>query len=789
VKGEELLVAWIFFPLVLSVLALGCGLLLEQAAGFRLHGALLIPSGVGVIVVAAGLATMNGATAQFATPAVAGLAVAGLALSLPRRRWKLDRWAAGSALGVFAAYAAPVVLSGRATFAGYIKLDDTATWLSLADRVMTHGHSLAGLAPSTYEATLDNYLAKGYPVGSFMPLGVGRTLVGGDLAWLFQPTIAFLAATMGLAFFALAEPLIESPRRRALVVWVAAQPALLYGYALWGGIKEVAAAAVLPLVAALVPPLVTERVNARSLLPLAVATAAAVGELSVGGSVWLAPLLIPALLVAVRLRGRAFVRPAAALAALVVALSLPSLVTAGVFLRSSGALTSQKELGNLIHPLSRLQIFGIWPTADFRFSPGNAAATYILIAVLVIASLVGLAWAWKRRGWGLLLYAAGVTLGCAIVGSRGSPWVDAKALATASPVFLLLGLVGCARVFEGGRRIEAAVAAAAITGGVLWSNALAYHEVWLAPRAQLAELEQIGQRFAGEGPTLMTEYQPYGVRHFLRDADPEGASELRRRRVPLSDGRLLRKAAFADVDAFQLDGLLVYRTLVLRRSPVASRPPSAFHLVWKRRYYEVWQQDALPGPRIVSHLSLGTGLQPAATAPCQDVLRLAAQVRGSGRLAAVVRTPAIVIELSQTVHPADWQSGANPAVLLPRAGSIEAGVQVSTAGRYGVWIGGSFRRRLEVLVDGRSVGAHRDQLNNDGQYTPLGDAVLSPGVHRVTLRYGGADLRPGSGGPPFPLGPLVLSRATADRPVTYVDPANARTLCGKSLDWVEALAS
>ena len=55
---------------------------------------------------------------------------------------------------VHAAYAAPTVFSGQATFAGYIKLDDTATYLAMLDRVMTHGRSLAGLGPSTYEATL-----------------------------------------------------------------------------------------------------------------------------------------------------------------------------------------------------------------------------------------------------------------------------------------------------------------------------------------------------------------------------------------------------------------------------------------------------------------------------------------------------------------------------------------------------------------------------------------------------------------------------------------------------------
>jgi hypothetical protein len=40
---------------------------------------------------------------------------------------------------------------------------------------------------------------------------------------------------------------------------------------------------------------------------------------------------------------------------------------------------------------------------------------------------------------------------------------------------------------------------------------------------------------------------------------------------------------------------------------------------------------------------------------------------------------------------------------------------------------------------------------------------------------------------PFGLGPLILSRFTADRPITYVRPGAARSLCGKSLDWIEVV--
>ena len=51
---------------------------------------------------------------------------------------------AGVGAVVFLAYGAPVLLSGEATFAGYIKLDDTATWAALTDRAVSHGRCTIG---------------------------------------------------------------------------------------------------------------------------------------------------------------------------------------------------------------------------------------------------------------------------------------------------------------------------------------------------------------------------------------------------------------------------------------------------------------------------------------------------------------------------------------------------------------------------------------------------------------------------------------------------------------------
>jgi hypothetical protein len=786
-----MLIGWLVFPIVLGVLSFGWGRLVARLAGIGVADALVLPLGLASIIVVALFATLDDATAELAAPVVVGGALGGIALSVPWRRRPSDLWAAAAAVAVFAVFAAPVVFSGEATFAGYVKLDDTATWLAMTDRVMEHGRSLDGLAPSTYEATLHNYLATGYPVGSFLPLGVGRELVGTDLAWLFQPYLAFLAAMMALCFYSLAAPAVSSRLLRALVATIASQPALLFAYSLWGGVKEVAAAWILALVAALMLPVLGREVRSRALVPLAVASAAALGVLSVGGGVWLAPPLLLAAAAVYRARGAlAAIQRAATFLVVGAVLSLPALLSAQVFLRGGETLRSEAELGNLVRPLSWLQFFGIWPAGDFRTNPSDLGATRILILVLVLAGVIGLGWAWTRRAWGLMLYVFTATTGCLAVTLVGSPWVDAKALATASPAFVLAGLVGAVAILNRGRRIEALVFAAAIAGGVLWSNALAYRDVNLAPHDRLAELEQIGERIAGQGPTLMTDYEPYGVRHFLRNADAEGASELRRRVVPLRSGQPLEKLGFADIDQFQTEGLLIYRTLVLRRSPVGSRPPSLYRLVSSGHYYDVWQRSASPQARLVERLPLGDRFQPAAIPRCGDVLRLARDAGTDGTVAAISKDRATVVELSRLAHPADWTPDANDtAVLYPRgSGTVEATMPVTRDGRYGIWVGGSFRGTVELIVDGRKVASERHQLSHSGQYVPLASPVLNAGRHTVALRYQDGGLHPGGGGTPFALGPLAVAPEATDEPMIQLPAARARELCGRRLDWLEALS-
>src|SRR5688500_18410049 len=302
---------------------------------------------------------------------------------------------------------------------------------------MEAGRDIDGLAPSSYEATLFFNLADGYPIGAFIPLGVGHTLIQMDTAWLIQPYMALLAVLLAAALWDLAGRLLRSESSRALVAFAAAQPALLYGYYLWGGIKEAVAAAVIALVACLAFRAAPLQPGLRHLVPLALGVAALIGCLSLAGVVWLGPILAGALALAISsgsLRG-ALVE-AAAVMALVAALIAPVLLGGALLPPTSSPLDDPDARGNLIEPLSALQALGIWPAGDFRVDPGAMGLTLAFCALAATAALAGALIAITRRRWDVAGYVIGVPTAALGIALIGSPWVDGKALATASSALL-----------------------------------------------------------------------------------------------------------------------------------------------------------------------------------------------------------------------------------------------------------------------------------------------------------------------------------------------------------------
>ncbi|MGK2956283.1 MAG: hypothetical protein ACSLFI_11525, partial [Solirubrobacterales bacterium] len=488
------------------------------------------------------------------------------------------------------------------------------------------------------------------------------------------------------------------------------------------------------------------------------------------------------------------------------AIGLPTVFAAGeLFSPNQGPLTNTTEMGNLIRTLSLAQVAGPWPVGDFRIEPESGFLTFILVAATCVAWIFGLWASIRARAWGLLLFAGGCGLGSFLVWYVGSPWVQGKALATGTASVLIIAMVGIGALLttrqwlevEGTQQLKSLFKGIGallliVPIGVLASNALAYDETYLAPRDQLAELSGIGQDYAGQGPALMTEYQAYGVRHFLRLMDAEGASELRRRQIPRRDGTETEKGAWADTDELQLDpdvdGLLTYRTLVLRRSPGQSRPPSPYELVRRGDYYEVWQRPEDFDPsEIITHVPFGNVLDPAEVPTCAKVKAVAAKAGPGGRVAAATRAPNGVAEF--TSYPDGWvPDPANGTVTPTSDGTAVASLQVPASGEYDVFVGGSARGKVTLEIGGIPMGSIRNRLNNNAQYIEFGQFELGEGEQQATLEYeNGGPFRPATGGYPFGIGPIVVSPVQNRTQVTSLPASQATQLCGQRLDWIEGL--
>src|SRR5436190_24374660 len=120
----SLLVAWGAFPLLLLALTGGWGLLVERAVGRRIPRALVPGAGLCALIAVTEPLLLLGPANRVATPIAAAGAATGWLVAAARRRagppagWRPGRWAVIAGTATFAVFAAPMVLSGQATFPG-----------------------------------------------------------------------------------------------------------------------------------------------------------------------------------------------------------------------------------------------------------------------------------------------------------------------------------------------------------------------------------------------------------------------------------------------------------------------------------------------------------------------------------------------------------------------------------------------------------------------------------------------------------------------------------------------
>jgi hypothetical protein len=153
-----------------------------------------------------------------------------------------------------------------------------------------------------------------------------------------------------------------------------------------------------------------------------------------------------------------------------------------------------------------------------------------------------------------------------------------------------------------------------------------------------------------------------------------------------------------------------------------------------------------------------------------------------------------VLRGTDTQWSSGWLSDVASGTLTPTTAGATATAHVvipHTAKGYQLWLGGSFARGLTVSIDGQRIGAVADALDPVGAYERIGSPLtLVPGTYAITLTYPKANLSPGNADTEdyTSLTAIALSPPSTTGQMVTVTPARARSLCGRSLDWLEVVA-
>jgi hypothetical protein len=790
------------FPLLLALLSLGSGLLVERGAGARLPAVLVPVCGFAALVVVSQFCTWTSPIAPATPWVLLGLAMGGFAVSwrslIERWRARTSGWwlAPSAGLAAYLTVTAPILAAGRLTSTGYL-LDTTgAIQLAGAERLLHHGHDFTNGFPG-YGATLVAYFGNGYPSGGHTTLAAVGWLSGQDLFWLYTPFQAVALAFAALVLSFLASRAGLSRPAAAVTGWIAAVPALVYSYALMGSIKELTALPLLPLMGALVvlaPQLA--RAGIRAALPFAVTGAAAFGAIGIAASPWvgLFGLAVIVFSVGVATLGRNPWRMLAGLAltvgGLTAVLALPTL---GPLSKTTSLATSLQssnhaaaaDPGNLVRPLRFVQTFGVWLGESHRVDPKNLNQTYLLIGVVIVCLVLGLIWLVRRRAWTLLTFFAISVVVWAFLTSRGTEWTNAKVLMLLSPAIVLVALVGAFGAL-GRRRLDGILLAGVLVLAVLGSDALTYHATGLAPTERYTELRMIGQRFAGQGPTLVTDFDEYAI-YFLRSSRVNALGYAHRGPMELAGGLAPVYGHSYDIDQIASQTVQPFNLIVMRQSPEWSRPPGNYALAWSGPSWQVWRRVGTPP---LLHVGLGETEQAVGTAPCRQIGRVASvAARHRALLRIASREPNIAVNLAGAAHspnavPAlDPEGVAEFIVLGPMR--LEAPFRVSRPARYRLWLGGTVDRPARALLDGRVVGSPSDVFGGDNNKYPVAVVSLSRGRHELEMIRGGGGLAPGDNASTVIDG-AVFEPVSAEREsLSTLAPSAWRSLCGRPLDWIE----
>jgi hypothetical protein len=592
---------------------------------------------------------------------------------------------------------------------------------------------------------------------------------------------------------------VQSRRWRALGAFVAAQPNILIAYALAGGIKELSTSCFLLLLAALIAQVTPRVTPGRSLLAIPIALAATFASLSLTTLPWLGVLCVGVFLTVLAFqRDRLRVLLAGGQIALVAfVISLPTIAAS---LKLVPAVTGvvPAELGNLTAPVPAITAAGVWISGDYRFpQDAHTSPSHALAALALILAAGGLVFAIRRRAWSVAWLGIAGVIAVVYVKHRYGPWIQLKSFCVTAPIALLLAFAGAGALMRATRRVMVgAVPALALAAGVLAGNALLYHDTTLAPYARLHDLEHIGQRFAGQGPTLTPDFEEY-AEYYLRDDNQDSMVNGPRLELRPGVNRATEPGSTFqyDLNEYPLGFIESFKTIVMRRNPLASRPPSNYDLVYLSPYYEVWQRAA-PKSSVLTLVPFAYAPGAKDPAACASVLK-EARLAGPRALIDYTTVPPGYVQLDNSnmaLHGGLVPSGG--VLLGTGAGRAVREQPIPAAGRYDFFLEGSFSRPVDVSVDGRHVGTAAYQASYPDEWLMIASRPLSMGPHRIEVTRGPPSLHPASGNGVDAvnrtIGPLVIIPASPATPVVHsISARSFAPLCesSRTLRWAEVVRS
>src|SRR5262245_11630498 len=456
-----------FSALLAGALIVAASLLLGAAimaiAGLPRHSPAVPATGISALLVICGVAVKLPGRAVTSAVAV-GIALVACFLVFGRTRARAGNFRIGTIVVVIGAAlvaAIPFAASGRVGILGQgLVNDDMASHLLFTEWISTH----AGPTP--------DLIKDGYPLGPHAVVAATAKVSGASLIEGFAGLTGAIAVLLALSAYGALRGLRGWLRVPAAVL--AATPYLAAAYLAQGAFKEPLLGLALLGFARALPYLLPEcalgtfgaGAGAKAVIPIGVMLTGTIYNYSFPGLAWLlGAALIWMVVVAVRERDRSASWSAGlrlgerirkARSTLLLGLAIPVVCALPEVFRLASFSSFEAfnpsgtgptvGFGNLRQPLNPLEAFGIWPSGEFRITPANSTTPEIAFYLGALLALTAFAWglgrALSRRESALpsaLLAATLVYLGALAL---GTPYTQAKCLAIAAPLIMLIALRG-----------------------------------------------------------------------------------------------------------------------------------------------------------------------------------------------------------------------------------------------------------------------------------------------------------------------------------------------------------